>query len=87
MSDARWLDAEAAADYLSLRVDIFLRRVRSGVLPQPSDRLGGRTPRWDRERLDAEMSGTSVASQASEAAHAVAQRILARRSRRSAHAG
>jgi hypothetical protein len=36
MSDARWLDLTAAAAYLSLRPDIFARKVKAGVIPAPS---------------------------------------------------
>jgi hypothetical protein len=46
ISEPRWLDAEAAADYLSLRVDAFTRAVGAGRVPAPSRHLGPRTPRW-----------------------------------------
>jgi len=62
MIDARWLDADAAADYLSLRLDAFYRAVRAGRIPPPSRHLGERTPRWDRGALDAVMISAGTAS-------------------------
>lgn len=58
---ARWLDREAAANYLSVRVDELPRLVRAGKLPQPSLHFGPKTPRWDRQELD-NMLGGSAAS-------------------------
>jgi predicted DNA-binding transcriptional regulator AlpA len=62
MRDARWLDADAAADHLSLRIDAFYRAVRAGRLPKASHHLGIRTPRWDRSALDAAMLCGGTAS-------------------------
>jgi hypothetical protein len=53
MADARWLSAEQAAAYVSRRVDELPRLVRRGLLPEPSYHFGPRSPRWDREALDA----------------------------------
>jgi diphthamide synthase (EF-2-diphthine--ammonia ligase) len=76
MSDApRWLDADAASDYLSLRVDAFLRAVTAGRIPQPSRHLGERTKRWDREALDAVMMGGTASTDTRTAVHALAEEI------------
>lgn len=62
MSDApRWLDRDAVAAYLRLRVEAVDRMARDGRLPQPSYTLGPRNPRWDRETLDDRM-GRGIAS-------------------------
>jgi predicted DNA-binding transcriptional regulator AlpA len=85
--NARWLDIEGAAAYLRLRPDIFLRRVKDGDLPSPSQALGPRTPRWDRERLDAVMAGKAPSADHKEIVSAAVQSILAAgRSRRKAQA-
>src|ERR1700746_1393518 len=57
MTDARWLDADAAARYLCIRVDAFLRRVASGVIPPGHTGLGDRTRRWWSADLDAVVRG------------------------------
>ena len=49
----RWLDREATADYIGVRVDQLPRLRKKGLLPEPSLHLGPRTPRWDRLELDA----------------------------------
>lgn len=54
---ARWLDREAAAAYLSLRVDELPRKVKEGKLPQPSYHFGPKSPRWDRHKLDEMLGG------------------------------
>ncbi len=53
----RWLSRRAAAEYLSMEVDHLKRHVKSGKLPRPSFHLGPKTPRWDREALDAAIQG------------------------------
>jgi hypothetical protein len=74
--DARWLDVTAGAAFLSLRPDIFLRKVREGLIPAPSIILGKRSPRWDRDRLDAIMMGGGTGStNAREAVRAAAVEI------------
>lgn len=55
--EARWLDRDGLARYLSIRAESISRLVRQGRLPGPSYRLGNRQPRWDRLALDADMSG------------------------------
>lgn len=55
-ANARWLSSEAAAHYLGLRETAFRRKVKAGSLPAPSYLLGSRTPRWDREALDARLA-------------------------------
>ncbi len=54
---ARWMDREALAAYVSVRVDYIPRLVRSGKLPEPSYHLGPKCPRWDRAALDACFEG------------------------------
>lgn len=75
MSDPRWLDLTAAAAYLSLRPDIFARKVKVGIIPEPSMHLGERTPRWDRGVLDATMGGGTGTTNTREAVHALANQI------------
>jgi hypothetical protein len=54
----RWLDRAGAAAYLSMQVDHLKRHVKSGKLPAPSFHLGPKSPRWDREALDAAIQGS-----------------------------
>ena len=54
MADPRWLDADAAAAYICVRVDRLGRLVADGKIPAPSYHLGPRQPRWDRQALDAQ---------------------------------
>lgn len=42
----RWLDRNALATYISLRVDEIPRFVRAGKIPQPSYQLGPKSPWW-----------------------------------------
>lgn len=77
MTNSRWLDAEDAAKYLSVRVDTFLRAVRDKKVPQPSRHLGERTARWDRESLDAVMLGGASSTDTRIAVDALCQTIKA----------
>jgi predicted DNA-binding transcriptional regulator AlpA len=78
LSEPRWLDAEDAARYLSLRLDAFYRAVSAGRVPAASRHLGVRTPRWDRASLDSVMLGSTVASTDTRTAvHALAEEIKA----------
>lgn len=87
MPEPRWLDADAAADHLSLRVDAFLRLVKAGRIPPPSRHLGERTPRWDRYALDSKMTGDTASTDTRTAVHALAEEIKAQsRTRRSSQA-
>lgn len=75
MADApRWLDRDATALYISVRVDELPRLVKRGKIPPPNTKLGPRCPRWDREALDAWFAG-GAASRPKGAAH-LAQAIL-----------
>lgn len=57
MSDAgRWLDRDALARHISVRVDYLPRLVKAGKLPAPSYHLGPKTPRWDRALVDAQFT-------------------------------
>jgi predicted DNA-binding transcriptional regulator AlpA len=87
VSDARWLDADDAADHLSLRIDAFYRAVRAGRLPKASRHLGERTPRWDRSALDSAMIGGTASTDTRTAVNALAEEIKAEgRKGRSSHA-
>lgn len=77
MTDTRWLDREALAERLSVRVDEVARLQRRGVLPAPSLRLGPRSPRWWAPDVDAAM-GRDVASRGRTS---LAEAILAKASR------
>lgn len=77
MAEPRWLDADAAADYLSLRVDAFLRAVNAGTIPKPSRHLGPRRPRWDRDALDSVMIGGTASTNTRIAVDALAEEIEA----------
>lgn len=83
MGDPRWLDAEAAAHYLCIRVDAFLRRVGCGIIPQGSMSLGSKTARWWSGDLDMVMRGTSDGSstKAREMAQSYVERMEAAQSR------
>jgi predicted DNA-binding transcriptional regulator AlpA len=86
MSDPRWLDAEAAARYLSVRVDALPRLVRQGRIPKPSYNLGPRSPRWDRAALDETFEGGSASTNVNEMVRAGVEKILqAGRARRPVH--
>lgn len=80
----RWLDREALAEYISVRVDAVTRLQRAGRLPQPSYHLGPRQPRWDRARVDAAFAGGVASTDAGTAIHALAARIAARAPRQKA---
>ena len=54
---ARWLDRDALAVYLSVRVDELPRMQRAGRIPTPSFHLGPRSPRWDRLAIDSLFMG------------------------------
>jgi len=84
MSDAlpRWLDRDALARHICVRVDAIPRLQRAGRLPEPSYHLGPRQPRWDRDRVDAALSGGVASTDPGTAIHALAAKI-ARRAPRS----
>ena len=84
MPDAlpRWLDREALARHISVRVDAIPRLMKAGRLPKPSYELGPRQPRWDREQVDATLSGGVASTDPGTAIHALAAHI-ARRAPRS----
>ena len=49
----RWLDRNTLADYIQVRVSELPRLGRRGLLPDPSYHLGPRSPRWDKNAVDA----------------------------------
>lgn len=57
MPDGRWLDREAVARHISVRVDEVAKLLRAGKLPAPSYHLGPKSPRWDRGSVDARFEG------------------------------
>lgn len=80
VTDPRWLDPEAAAAYISVRVDELPRLRRAGKLPAPSYHLGPRKPRYDRLQLDA-MFGDAAAFDGRAEEAAIVDSILARANR------
>ena len=87
MSDSRWLNPEAAARYISVRVDALARLVRQGRIPKPDYSLGPRSPRWSRDALDAVFDGGTASTDPRIASQASVQKILAQgRTRRPSHA-
>lgn len=85
-TDSRWLDPEAAAKYISVRVDALSRLVRQGRIPKPDYSLGPRSPRWSRDSLDAIFDAGTASTDPRIASQASVQKILAQgRPRRSAH--
>lgn len=76
-AEPRWLDAEATAAYISVRVDALSRLVRQGRIPRPDYRLGERSPRWDRLALDAAFNGGAASTDPRTASRAGVQKILA----------
>ena len=79
----RWLDRDALAKHISVRVDAISRLRRAGRLPDPSYHLGPRQPRWDRDKVDAALSGGVASTDPGTAIHALAAQIASRRPARS----
>jgi hypothetical protein len=77
-SEPRWLDTEAAAEYISVRPDALQRLVRAGRVPSPSYHLGPRNPRWDRLELDSRFQGRAASTNIEQAVQALAEKILKR---------
>jgi hypothetical protein len=80
---ARWLDRDALASHICVRVDAISRLQRAGRLPEPSYHLGPRQPRWDRAKVDTALSGGVASTDPDTVFHALAAKIAARRSSRS----
>lgn len=76
MAEPRWLDREALALHISVRVDELPRLLKAGKLPVPSYHLGPKSPRWDRLALDARFEGGVASTDPDMAVHALAQTIL-----------
>lgn len=79
--EARWLDPEAAAAYISVRVDQLRRLEKAGKLPEPSMHLGPRKPRYDRLKLDAMFDGGTASTDPDAAVGALINEIAKRRPR------
>ena len=78
---ARWLDRDALAAHISVRPDAIARLQKAGKLPPPSYHLGERRPRWDRDAVDAALSGGVASTDHGTAIHALAAQIARRSSR------
>jgi hypothetical protein len=86
MTDARWMDAEATAKYISVRIDALPRLVRQGRIPRPTYDIGPRSPRWDRLALDATFEGGSTSTNIDQMVRAGVKEILeTSRPRRQVH--
>ena len=64
MTESRWLDAEAVAKILRVRVSQLPGMVGRGRIPRPSYHLGYRSPRWDRGVLEASVRDAAMLKQA-----------------------
>lgn len=73
--DARWLDIDGTARYLSVRADALMRLVKQGRIPEPNYLLGPRMPRWDRAALDAAFDAGTDSTDTRSAVHALAQEL------------
>lgn len=73
--EARWLDIDATARYLSVRADALPRLVKQGRIPEPNYLLGPRMPRWDRDALDAAFDAGAESTNTRSAVHALAQKL------------
>ena len=76
MVDARWLDRDAAAKYISVDPHEMTRLERRGKLPAASYHLGPRSPRWDRNLLDAAFESGIASTNPRQAVSALVQEIL-----------
>jgi hypothetical protein len=72
----RWLDRDALAVHISVRVDEVRKLLRAGKLPTPSYHLGPRSPRWDRLAVDACFAGEAASADPEVAVQGVVQKIL-----------
>lgn len=77
MTESRWLDPEATAQYISVRVDQLPRLRRAGKIPAPSYHFGPRSPRYDKTALDALFEGGSAAPDIDRATEEAVNAILA----------
>lgn len=85
---AEWLDREALATHISVRVDHLPKLQRSGKLPAPSYHMGPKSPRWSRHAVDEMFTGEPAAPAkptAEQITANVVHSILTGRSRRSSH--
>ena len=77
MSDlARWLDRDALAARICVRVDAIARLQKAGRLPAPSYHLGPRQPRWDRDAVDAAFAGGVASTDPTMAVQSLVNDIL-----------
>lgn len=73
---ARWLDADATAEYLCVRVTRLQALVKERRIPPANYALGPRSPRWDRAALDAAFEGGAASSNQSAMVKAYGQKLL-----------
>ena len=76
MTEGRWLDREALARHISVRVDEVAKLLRAGKLPAPSYHLGPKSPRWDRQAVDALFAGRAASGNPGAVMQDVVQEIL-----------
>ena len=76
MTEGRWLDREALARHISVRVDEIAKLLRAGKLPAPSYHLGPKSPRWDRQAVDALFTGGAASTDPNVAVQGLVQKIL-----------
>ncbi len=60
MTESRWLDPEAVARMLRVRVSQLPGMIGRGRIPRPSYHLGYRSPRWDRTLLEARLRDAAM---------------------------
>jgi hypothetical protein len=85
MSDPRWLDRDALAAYIAVRVDELPRYTRAGKLPAPSHHLGPRSPRWWSADVDEAFRGKAGSAPPGQKGQSLVEDILAGRVGRNAH--
>ena len=74
----RWLDRKTCAAYICVKPGSIAGLVRRGLLPKPTDHLGPRMLRWDREAVDTLLLGRGREADVDAAFHALAARIASR---------
>jgi hypothetical protein len=66
MAESRWLDAQAVAKILRVRVSQLPGMIGRGRIPRPSYHLGYSSPRWDRAVLEASVRDAALLKQVME---------------------
>lgn len=81
MSEARWLDRDALAEYISVRVDQVARLQKAGRLPAPSYAFGPKSPRWWSAAVDEALGRKPASAPADHAVQGLVHEILAGKGR------